>query len=77
MYPHLINNICIGHIISYLARNVRTIFQIYSSSVSDWCITYFPVCNLIYFSVPSSFQLVHFVSDYKLNPNPIWIYMPR
>ena len=32
--------IWIGHIAIYLARNVRPIFQIYSSSVSDWCSVY-------------------------------------
>ena len=68
--------IYIGHITSYLAHNVCTIFYIYSSSVSDWCITYFTVCNLICFSVPSDFRLVFFVSEYKINPNLIWIYMP-
>ena len=28
----------IGHITNYLARNVRPIFHIYSSILSDWCI---------------------------------------
>ena len=68
--------ICIGRITSYLTHNVRLKFQIYSSSVSDWCITSFPVCNLIYYYVPYSFQLVRFMSEYKLNPNPLWIYVP-
>ena len=36
-YPHFVDIICIGHITSYLARNVRRIFRIYASSVSDWC----------------------------------------
>ena len=35
--------VCIGRITSYLACNVCPIFHIYSSSVSDWCITYFHV----------------------------------
>ena len=33
--------ICIGHITSYLAHNVYTIFHIYSSSISEKCITFF------------------------------------
>ena len=37
IYPHFMDIICIGHITSYLARNVCPIFHIYSSSVSDWC----------------------------------------
>ena len=37
IYPHFVDIICIGHITSYLARNVYPIFLIYSSSVSDWC----------------------------------------
>ena len=32
----------------------------YYPSESDWCITYFPVFNLICYSVPSSFFPVHF-----------------
>ena len=72
----VVDIIYIGHTISYLARNVRPIFHIYSSSESDWCITSFPVCYLICFSVPSSFCLVRFVSGYTLNPNPIQIYVP-
>ena len=36
-YPHFVDIICIGHITSYLARNVRRIFRIHASSVSDWC----------------------------------------
>ena len=68
--------ICIGHITSYLARNVCPIFHIYSSSVSDRCITFPAFCNLIFISIPSSFCLVPFVSEYKLNPNPIQIYVP-
>ena len=35
IYPHFVDIICIGHITSYLARNVYPIFLIYSSSVSD------------------------------------------
>ena len=38
-YPKFVHIICIGHITSYLARNVRPILHIYSSSVSDWCNT--------------------------------------
>ena len=38
IYPHFVDIICIGHIMSYLAFNVGPIFQIYSSSVRDWCI---------------------------------------
>ena len=72
----VVNIIYIGHITSYLARNVCPILHIYSSSESYWCINYFPVCNLIFFSVPSSFHLVCFVREYKLNPNPIQIYVP-
>ena len=76
IYPHLVDIICIGHITSYLALNICTIFQIYSSSVSDWCIPYFTVCNRICFSVTSSFWIFRFVSEYKLNTNPIGIYVP-
>ena len=65
VYPHLNNIICVGHIKSYLVWNVRPIFHIYSSIVSEWCITYFPFCNLICFSIPSYFWLVHFVSEYN------------
>ena len=67
----------IDPITSYLACNVRPIFHIYSSSLDAWRINYFPVCNLIYFSVPSSFSLVRFVSEYELSPNSIRIYVPR
>ena len=35
-----------------------------------------PVCNLIYISVTSSFCIVCFVSECKINPNPIRIYVP-
>ena len=73
----IVDIICIGHITSYLALNVCYIFQIYSSSVSDWYITYFPVCNLICFSVPSPFFIFGFMSEYKMNTNPIQIYMPH
>ena len=76
-YPHLVDIICIGNITRYLDHNVCTIFYIYSSSVSDWCITSFPVCNLICFYVPSSSFLFSFVSEYKLNTNPILIYVPH
>ena len=59
-----------------MARYVHTIFQIYSSCISDCCITSFTVCNLICIYIPSSFILIIFVSDYKLNPKPIRIYVP-
>ena len=36
IYPHFVDNICIGHIKIYLDRNVRPILHIYSSSASDW-----------------------------------------
>ena len=61
IYPHFVDTICIGHITSYLACNVCPIFHIYSSGVSDWCITYFSVCTLICFSVTYSFCFVRFV----------------
>ena len=61
---------------SHLARNFLRIFHIYSSSVSYWYITYFPVCNLIYYYAASYFCLVRFLSEYKLSSNPIWIYVP-
>ena len=48
-YPHFVDIIYIDHINSYLARNLHHIFHIYSFSESDWCINYFPVCNLIVF----------------------------
>ena len=48
----IVDVICIGPITSYLACNFHPIFHIYSSSVNAWCITSFPVCNLICFSVP-------------------------
>ena len=76
IYPHFVDIIFNGHIMSYLACNVRTILHIYSYFVCDLCITYFPVCNLICFSVPSYFRLVSFVGEYKFNPNPIRIYLP-
>ena len=44
-YPHFVDIISIYHIKIYLACNVRPIFHIYSSIVSDWCITSFPACN--------------------------------
>ena len=56
--PNFVDIIFIGHVMRYLSRNVRPIFRIYSSSVSDWCITSFSVCDLICFSVPSSFHLL-------------------
>ena len=48
---------CMCHIKSYLSCNVRPIFHIYSYSASKWCITYFPVCILIYFIFPLPFAL--------------------
>ena len=36
-YPHFVDIIYIDHITSYLARNVRPIFHIYSFSESEWC----------------------------------------
>ena len=71
----IVDIICIDHITSYLYINVRPIFHIYSYIVNAWCITSFPVCNLICFSVPYSFHLVRFTSYYKLNPNSIHIYV--
>ena len=35
-YRYFVDIICIDHIMSYLARNVRPIFHIYSFSESDW-----------------------------------------
>ena len=64
----IIDIIFIDPIMSYLSHNVCPIFQIYSSSVNSWCITSFPVSNLIFCSVTSYFRLVCFVSKYKLNP---------
>ena len=72
----VLGSIFIGHITSYLACNVCPIIHIYSSSVNDWCITYFLVYNLIFFHVSSSFCLGHVVSKYKLNPNSIRVYAP-
>ena len=43
----VVDIIYIVHTRSYLACNVRPISQIYSSIESDWCITSFPVFNLI------------------------------
>ena len=55
-YPHFVDIVYICHIMSYLARNVCPIFYIYPFSESDWCITSFPICNLIiFFSVPLPF----------------------
>ena len=71
----VMNIIYIDHIARYLARSVCAIFHIYSSSVSDWCITSFLDFNLIHFSITSSVCLVCFVVDCKLNPNPIRIYV--
>ena len=72
----VVNIIYIDHITSYLACYFRPIFHIYSFSESEWCITSFPVFNLIFFSDPSSFFIVRFSSEYKINPNPIDIYVP-
>ena len=38
IYPNFVDIICIGHITIYLARSIRPIFNIYSYSVSGWCI---------------------------------------
>ena len=73
-YLHFVYIIYIDHIIIYLARNVRPISHIYSFSESDWCITSFTVFNLTVFICSSSFCLVWFVSEYKLNYNPVQIY---
>ena len=75
-YPHFVDIIYIDHNMSYLAHNVRPIFHIYSFSETDWYITYFSVCHLDSVSCSSSFCLVHFVSEYKLNTNTIQIYVP-
>ena len=56
-YPHFMDIIYIDHITSYLARNIRTIFHIYSSSESDWCINSFSVFNLIVILVSLPFAL--------------------
>ena len=37
-YPHIMDFICIVHIMSYLACNVCPVFNIYLSSVCEWCI---------------------------------------
>ena len=36
-YPHFLDIIYINHITSYLACNLRPIFDIYSFSERDWC----------------------------------------
>ena len=41
-------DIIFGHITGYLARYIQPISH-YSFRLNDWCITYFPVCNLICF----------------------------
>ena len=51
----VVDIIFIDHIMSYLARNIGPIFHIYLLSERDWYITFFPVCNLIFFSAPFSF----------------------
>ena len=56
-YLHFVDMIYIDHITSYLARNIRPLSYIYSFSESDWCINYFPVCNLTIFSVSLIFAL--------------------
>ena len=76
IYPHFVYILCIGHIMIYLTCNFRPIFHIYSASVSDWSITYFPVCNLIWFFCYLFFFPYSFFSGNKLNPNPIRIYVP-
>ena len=77
IYLHFADITCISHFTTYLPRNASPICNIYSYSVSDWCITSFPVCNLIYFSSLSYFCIVCFVSEYKLDNNPIRIYVPN
>ena len=72
----VVDIICIDQITSYLSHNVHPFLHIYSSSVSNWCINYFPVCNLICFYVQSYLLLVHSMSEYKLNRNSIRIYVP-
>ena len=74
----VVDIICIGIVMSYLYHNIariHTILLIFSSSVNDWCIISFPICNLICFSIPSSFLFFRFASEYDLNPNPIRIYV--
>ena len=71
----VVHIIFIGRITVYLACNFSSIFHIFSFTVNDWCINSFLVCNLIFFSVPSSFCLFHFVSEYTLNRNCIRIYV--
>ena len=57
IYQHFMDIICIGRITSYLACSFRHIFHIFSSGVSEWCITSFLVCNLIFFPLPLTFSL--------------------
>ena len=75
-YPHFVHMIYVDNITRYLARNVHPIFCMESFSESDWCITSLPDFNFIIFFCSSSFCVVSFVSEYKLNPNPTQIYVP-
>ena len=43
----IVDIICIGHITSYLPRNVHPIFHIYPYNVDYWLIASCPVCNII------------------------------
>ena len=57
-YPHFVDIICICHIMTYLDHNFCRIFHIYSSIVSDRCITYFTIFNSICFMFPLPFALL-------------------
>ena len=57
IYPRLVDIVCIVCINIYLYCNFCLIFHIYSSIVSEWCITYFPVCNLTWVSFICTFYL--------------------
>ena len=57
-YPHFVDIIYIDHIKIYLAPNDRPIFNMYSFSESDWCITSFPIFRLIASYVPPPFDLL-------------------
>ena len=65
IYPYFVEIICI---LCKYPRSVDIIrissvpyLTFYSSRKSDWCITYFTVCNLIYLPPPSSFHPVRFL----------------
>ena len=80
MYPHFVEIIRISwnypHSVDIIRISSVLYLTFYLSSESDWCITYFPVCNLMCFYVTYTFRSFFFVSGYKLNPNPIRIYVP-